>query len=143
MRRTGNSTSSIVELAVAFRLNVRDWISEWLRTQASRAASQSGLLVEMKGGVLVGLKQPTSAPRVVRLVAGDRGAVVRGERLSGCDGARVRGVAMTSGSREEAKNGRGYIVLEDRQEMQNVEDRHLKNLGKSILKCQFPCFICA
>ena len=142
MRRTGNSTSSIVEIEVAFRLNVRDAIREWPRTQASRAASQSGLLVEMKAGVLVGLKQPILTPRSVRLVVGDRGAVVRGETLSGCDGARVRGVAMTSGSRREAKKGRGYIFLEDRQEMLNVEDRHLQKHGKDD-KSQLPCFICA
>ena len=143
MRRTGNSTSSIVEIEAAFRLNVRDVSREWPRTQTSRAASQSGLLVEMKAGVLVGLKQPILTPRVVRLVVGDRGAVVRGERLSGCDDeARVRGVAMTSGSRREAKKGRGYIFLEDRQEMLNVEDRHLQKHGKDD-KFQLPCFMCA
>lgn len=76
----------------------------------SRAASQSRLLVAMKGGVRVGLKQATSAPRFVLLVVGGGGAKVRVVKLSSCAGASVRGVAKMIGSRREASRESRCIV---------------------------------
>ena len=97
---------------MGFRLKVRDWIRDWPRTQSSSAASQSGLSVATKGGTLVGLKQPISAPRLVLLVVEDRGARVRGARSSNCVGASARGVARRNGSRREAAKRSGHMVLE-------------------------------
>ena len=88
---------------------MRGWTSDCPRTQESRAASQSGLLVAMNGGILVCLKQPISAPRAVVLVVG---AMVRVFRLNDWVEAIVRGLAKTIGSRREADRGRRCIVLE-------------------------------
>lgn len=88
-------------------------MSDCPRTQSSRAASQEILLVAMKGGILVCLKQAISAPReVVFMLVGGRGPVVREFRFSNCVGARERGVVRTNGSRRGANRERRYMVLE-------------------------------
>lgn len=96
-----------------FRPNVRIWIRDWPRTQVSRAVSQSGLLVERKGGVLVGLKQPIGAERLVLvLVVGDRGMRSRVAKASDCNGVGVRAVVRVKGGRRVVSKKKGCIVDE-------------------------------
>ena len=92
------------------------------RTQLSRAASQSGLLVTVKGGILVGLKQAILPEGlVVVLVVGGRGMRSRVVRARDCDVVGVKGWARMKGSRRVVSKRRGCIVMEYLSEIHEAE----------------------
>ena len=106
-------------------------MSDCPRTQLSRASSQSDLLVEMKGGNLVFLKQPISALRLVVLVVGGGEVDVRGVRVSSCAGEGVRGVAKTDGRRRENIKIRGCIFWISGRCREWKTGKHQKDMGKN------------
>ena len=117
-------------------------MSDCPRTQSSRASSQSALLVAMKGGILVFLKQPISAPRLVALVVGGGEVDVRGFRVNSCAGETARRVAKTEGSGRENSKNRGCIssgIFFFFFFRENAESGRRMNIEQIWKREQIPC----